>query len=260
VPVPGHHFEVALVGPGRRVEYDHRAGVEIRAFAWAGREIGRRIPAGDIQLFPGRVQRIRRPGCAARDRCHRLVRPRRCIEWCRRLRSASWIAQLSRHQKKFPDDLACPGVERVDASLHALAVSTRVAHEDQAVPGDRRSGRRLAELCVRYGRLPQPSAGFEIVGQHSSVRATAIETTVEIGSAAIAVENPVCVVLVRSPILSTSGRIDRKDVMVCCTDQRAVHYNWAGREAPSLLSVVSAQHPESTHVIAVNLIERRVTR
>src|ERR1700691_310203 len=88
-------------------------------------------------------------------------------------------------------------------------------------------------------------AGLEVIGQHLSVRGTAIEMTVQIGSAAIAVENRVCVVLVRSPILSTSDRIDRKDVMFRGTDQRAVHYDWAGREAPSLLGVVGAQHPES---------------
>lgn len=55
MPILGHKLEVVLVSPGLGVEHDNRAGIKIASLARAGREVWRRIAAGDVQFPSDRV-------------------------------------------------------------------------------------------------------------------------------------------------------------------------------------------------------------
>src|SRR5262249_61287748 len=90
-----------------------------------------------------------------------------------------------RHEVELPHDLAGLGVKRIHAPLHSFDVASRVADENQTVPGDRSRRGALALLRVPDHGFPDAFAGLEIIGEDTGVLGTAEQHAVQIRRTAI---------------------------------------------------------------------------
>ena len=255
----GTSLKLKSVVPGLCVEHDDRVGIEILALARADCEIGSRIAAGDVQQPGFWVERVRGPGSAAADRYAGRVFPGRRVERALALRSADDVALGLGNQKEFPDDLAGLRVERVHATLGALEVSARIAHEDEPVPGNRCCRHDLVQFRVRDGRFPNSLAGLEVIGEHPAVLGAAKQHAVQVGGTAIRRHNVERIVLVRSPIQRAGRRVEREDVEHGRADQCVFHHDQTGLEGAVFTDVVSAQDLQLADILRIDLAELRVT-
>ena len=158
VPVLWYNLEIILVVPRLRVEYHHRVGIQIAPFPRSIGEVRGRIASRDVQKAIFDVECVGGPGAgAAGGQAGRHI-PGRHVERRLAQRSKHLIARNFGCKKEFPDDFAGFTVERVHMPLTALVVSTRIADVDEAVPGNRRRGHRLAMLrsaiLVSHSCLP----------------------------------------------------------------------------------------------------------
>jgi hypothetical protein len=113
----------------------------------------------------------------------------------------------------------------------ALEVSASVADEDEALPGDRCRRHVFAFFRVPDRRLPEPLAGYEVIGKHAPVLGPTEQPAVEVGGAAIGRQNVGRIFLVRAPVLGAGRGVDRENIEFGRTDERALHHDQAGLEA-----------------------------
>ena len=95
---------------------------------------------------------------------------------------------------------------------------------------------------VRDRRCPNSLAGLEVIGQHPPVLGAAKQHAVQVGGASVGRQKSGGIVLVRSPVLGASRRIERENIEFGRADQRVVHHDQAGLEGGELIDVVSAQN------------------
>ena len=181
------------------------------------------------------------------------------VERRRAQRSADRVALDFGNEKELPDDLAGLRLEREHVALAALEVPARIADEDEAVRRDRGRRHRLAMFRVRDCRFPNSLAGLEVIGQHPPVLGAAKQHAVHVGGASVGRQKGGGIVLVRSPILGASRRVERENIELGRADQSVIHHDQTGLKGGELIDVVRAQDLQLTDILRVDLAELRVT-
>src|SRR4029077_6016968 len=184
------HLEMALIGPGLRIEHYYGVGEQIVPAAVLVREVRRWIAARDVQQSGGRIERVRGPGPTAGNRetvrglpgvC-RLGRRVGC------LRATREVSLALRLHVELPDDMAVLRVERIHSALDTLVVTAGVANENEALPRYRCRRHGLTPDGIRDSGRPQTLAGLCLVRQHAAVGGAAIQAAVKPGEAAVDLE------------------------------------------------------------------------
>src|SRR2546421_5886107 len=224
------HLEVALIGPGLRIEHDDGAGEQVVTDAILIGEVWRRIAARDVQQTGGRIERVRSPGRTPGDREAVRGPPgvRRFGRWIWCLRAAREISVALRYHVELPDNVAVLRVERVHAALDTLVVTAGVANENEALPRDRCRWHRLTPGGIRDGGCPQALTGLCRVRQHAAVGGAAIHAAVKPGEATVDFERAGGEILVSAPVLRAGIRIDREGIVLGRREQCAFDLHEAG--------------------------------
>jgi hypothetical protein len=143
--------------------------------------------------------------------------------------------------------------------LPALEVSRRIADEDEAVRGNRSGRHRLALFRVRDCGFQHPLAGVEVVGQHPPVLGAAKQHAVHVVGASVGGQKTWGVVLVRTPILGTSRRVERENIELGRADHGVIHRDQTGLKGRDLIDVISTQNLQFANILRIDLGELRVT-
>ena len=213
------------------------------------------LPVGMYEEPALGVERVGGPGAAAGDRDAVRISPGR--PGLRLHLLVSGLRCVGRHRVGFPHDLAGSGVERVDASLHAVDVASRRADEHEPVPRNRRRRDTLALVPARQPRRPQLLSGCRVVRQHVALARASEEAPVEIGRAAVDGQSDRWTLFAHPPFLSAGLGIHRQDLFVGRRIQHAADDDRAGLEARVDVEVVDAQLLQLRDVGSIDLIERR---
>ena len=133
----------------------------------------------------------------------------------------------------------------------ALPTKTRPS---QAIGAD---GTVSPKFHVRDGRFPNSLAGLEVVGEHPPVLGAAKQHAVQVGGAAVGGQKGRGIVLVRSPILGASRRVEGENIELGRADQGAFHHDQAGLEGLEPTDIVGAEDLEPADIRRIDLAERR---
>ena len=112
---------------------------------------------------------------------------------------------------------------------------------------------------VPDGRFPNSLAGLEVIGQHPPVLGAAKQHAVQVGGASVRRQKAWGVVLVCSPILGASRRVERENIELRGADQRILHHDQAGLKGSELIDVISAQHFQLAGILRIDLAQLLVT-